>query len=65
MVAQLQTIFFIINNGLFSLNNYYIYGIGNFFKIAFDLVTNILWNTQNGPNEYNEVNVIKPDLNNG
>jgi aldose sugar dehydrogenase len=47
------------------LNKYYAYGIRNSFGIAFDPVTNILWDTENGPHEYDEVNVVKPGFNSG
>ena len=54
------------NDGdLSSLNKYYAYGIRNSFGIAFDPVTNILWDTENGPTEYDEVNVVKPGFNSG
>ena len=48
-----------------SLNKYYAYGIRNSFGIAFDPVTDILWDTENGPHEYDEVNVVKPGFNSG
>ena len=50
---------------LSSLNKYYAYGIRNSFGIAFDPVTNILWDTENGPSEYDELNVVKPGFNSG
>ena len=53
------------NNELSSLNKYYAYGIRNSFGIAFDPITNILWDTENGPTEYDEVNVVKPGFNSG
>ena len=53
------------NNELSSLNKYYAYGIRNSFGIAFDPITDILWDTENGPNEYDEVNVVKPGFNSG
>ena len=53
------------NDELSSLNKYYAYGIRNSFGIAFDPVTNILWDTENGPSEYDEVNVVKPGFNSG
>ncbi len=59
---------FINNNNdsdLSSLNKYYAYGIRNSFGIAFDPVTNILWDTENGPSEYDELNVVKPGFNSG
>lgn len=47
------------------LNKYYAYGIRNSFGIAFDPITGILWDTENGPSEYDEVNVVKPGFNSG
>ena len=52
-------------NELSSLNKYYAYGIRNSFGIAFDPVTNILWDTENGSSEYDEVNLVKPAFNSG
>jgi len=48
-----------------SLNKYYAYGIRNSFGITFDPVTGILWNTENGPSEYDEMNVGRPGFNSG
>jgi glucose/arabinose dehydrogenase len=58
---------FINNNSELSssLNKYYAYGIRNSFGIAFDSITNILWDTENGPHEYDEVNVVKLGFNSG
>ena len=53
------------NKELSSLNKYYAYGIRNSFGIAFDPVTGILWDTENGPSEYDEVNIVKPGFNSG
>ena len=53
------------NNDLSSLNKYYAYGIRNSFGIAFDPLTNILWDTENGPTEYDEINVVKSGFNSG
>jgi aldose sugar dehydrogenase len=53
------------NNELSSLNKYYAYGIRNSFGMTFDPVTNILWDTENGPSEYDEVNLVKPGFNSG
>lgn len=44
---------------------YYAYGIRNSFGIAFDPVTGNLWETENGFNEYDEINVITPGFNSG
>ena len=53
------------NDDISSLNKYYAYGIRNSFGITFDPVTDILWDTENGPSEYDEVNVVKPGFNSG
>jgi glucose/arabinose dehydrogenase len=52
-------------NDLSSLNKYYAYGIRNSFGISFDPLTDTLWQTENGPTEYDEVNVVKPGFNSG
>jgi glucose/arabinose dehydrogenase len=44
---------------------YYAYGIRNSFGIAFDPVTGKLWETENGFNEYDEINVVNPGFNSG
>jgi aldose sugar dehydrogenase len=51
------------NSGL--LNFYYGYGIRNSFGIGFDPVTGILWETENGSNYGDEINVILPGFNGG
>jgi aldose sugar dehydrogenase len=56
---------FINNNISSSLNKYYAYGIRNSFGITFDPMTGTLWQTENGPMEYDEVNVVKPGFNSG
>jgi aldose sugar dehydrogenase len=53
------------NNDSSLLNKYYAYGIRNSFGIAFDPITDTLWQTENGPSEYDEVNVVKPGFNSG
>ncbi|HEX7141896.1 MAG TPA: PQQ-dependent sugar dehydrogenase [Nitrososphaeraceae archaeon] len=47
------------------LNFYYGYGIRNSFGIGFDPVTGILWETENGSNYGDEINVILPGFNGG
>jgi aldose sugar dehydrogenase len=44
---------------------YYAYGIRNSFGIAFDPVTRILWDTENGEDKYDEINIVKPGFNSG
>jgi aldose sugar dehydrogenase len=61
----------IIDDDGFSLGKsgllkfYYGYGIRNSFGIAFDPVTGILWETENGSNYGDEINVILPGFNGG
>jgi glucose/arabinose dehydrogenase len=57
------------DNPFFSLGGnwakYYAYGIRNSFGLAFDPVTHKLWMTENGPNTYDEVNMVDPGFNSG
>ena len=56
---------FINNNGSSSLDKYYAYGIRNSFGITFDPITGIIWQTENGPTEYDEINIVKSGFNSG
>ena len=47
------------------LNLYYAYGIRNSFGIGFDPVTGSLWDTENGPGENDEINLVEPGFNSG
>jgi glucose/arabinose dehydrogenase len=47
------------------LNLYYAYGIRNSFGLDFDPVTQNLWDTENGPGEGDEINLVEPGFNNG
>lgn len=44
---------------------YYAYGIRNSFGLALDPVSGALWDTENGPGSYDEVNRIAPGFNSG
>ena len=44
---------------------YYAYGVRNSFGLALDPVTGALWDTENGPTEYDEVNRVVPGANSG
>jgi aldose sugar dehydrogenase len=44
---------------------YYAYGVRNSFGLAIDPVTGALWNTENGPSTYDEVNRVDPGFNSG
>ena len=54
-----------VNSGDGVLSRYYAYGIRNSFGIAIDPITNMLWDTENGPGEYDEVNLVRPGFNSG
>jgi aldose sugar dehydrogenase len=45
------------------LDMYYAYGIRNSFGLAFDPVTDNLWDTENGG--YDEINLVEPGFNSG
>jgi glucose/arabinose dehydrogenase len=47
------------------LDKYYAYGIRNSFGMDFDPVTDNLWDTENGPNYGDEINLIEPGSNGG
>jgi glucose/arabinose dehydrogenase len=57
------------DNPFFSLgapvDKYYAYGIRNSFGMAFDSLTGKLWDTENGPDEYDEINLVEPGFNSG
>ena len=47
------------------LRLYYAYGIRNSFGLAFDPITGSLWDTENGPQEGDELNLVNPGFNSG
>ncbi len=47
------------------LSIYYAIGIRNSFGIDFDPVTGIMWDTENGPDEGDEINMVEPGFNSG
>ena len=49
----------------YPLSIYYAYGIKNSFGIGIDPVTNNLWDTENGPQFGDEINLVKPGFNSG
>jgi aldose sugar dehydrogenase len=59
------------NNKSYILGNeypislYYAYGIRNSFGIDFDPLTGKLWDTENGPNFGDEINLVEPGFNSG
>ncbi|MDQ3836076.1 MAG: PQQ-dependent sugar dehydrogenase [Thermoproteota archaeon] len=44
---------------------YYAYGIRNGFGLARDPVTGYLWDTENGPDWFDEINLVLPGFNSG
>ena len=48
-----------------NLAKYFAYGIRNSFGMAFDPVTNRLWITENGPANYDEINLVPRGFNSG
>jgi aldose sugar dehydrogenase len=48
-----------------NLARYHAYGIRNGFGSAFDPITGTLWDTENGPDDYDEINVVLPGFNSG
>lgn len=47
------------------LAKYYAYGIRNSFGLVFDPVTGELWDTENGPANYDEINLVERGFNSG
>jgi glucose/arabinose dehydrogenase len=54
-----------LGNNTFPSNLYYAYGIRNSFGIDFDPVTGKLWDTENGPDFGDEINLVNPGFNSG
>jgi aldose sugar dehydrogenase len=48
-----------------NLSKYYAYGIRNSFGLDFDPLTGILWDAEDGPADYDEINVVTPGFNSG
>jgi glucose/arabinose dehydrogenase len=44
---------------------YFAYGIRNGFGMDFDPVTGNIWDTENGPNNYDEINLVQAGFNSG
>ena len=54
-----------INDPNIAMRKYYAYGVRNSFGITFDPITGNLWQTENGPDVYDEINVVTPGFNSG
>ncbi len=57
--------FYDVAGGNANLQVLYAYGIRNSFGMDFDPVTGTLWNTENGPNHSDEINLVEPAFNSG
>ena len=54
-----------LSGGTVDLSKYYAYGVRNSFGFDFDPLTGILWDVENGPTEYDEINIVLPGFNSG
>jgi aldose sugar dehydrogenase len=58
-----------VNGGILGhespLNKYFAYGMRNSFGIDFDPVTGVLWDTEDGPQYGDEINLVEPGFNSG
>jgi glucose/arabinose dehydrogenase len=52
-------------NGARPISDIYAHGIRNSFGIAIDPATGVLWDTENGPDEFDEINRVSPGFNSG
>ncbi len=48
-----------------AVARYFAYGVRNSFGLAIDPVTGRLWDTENGPGSYDEINLVAPGFNSG
>jgi aldose sugar dehydrogenase len=48
-----------------NLARYFAYGVRNSFGLAFDSITGKLWDTENGPANYDEINLVELGFNSG
>ena len=56
---------FSTDNGSKNSQYYLAYGIRNSFGLAFDPLTDNLWDTENGEDKYDEINLVRPGFNSG
>ena len=48
-----------------DFHKWYAYGVRNTFGLAFDPVTGNLWDSENGPNVFDEINLVEAGFNSG
>jgi glucose/arabinose dehydrogenase len=54
-----------VKNSDQRMQKYYAYGIRNSFGLAIDPISGLLWDTENGPDSYDEMNIVHPGFNSG
>jgi glucose/arabinose dehydrogenase len=58
-----------VDNGIlgkeYPVNLYFAYGVRNSFGLDFDPLTGYLWDTENGPDYGDEINLVEPGFNSG
>jgi aldose sugar dehydrogenase len=54
-----------LSGGGTNLTKYYAYGVRNSFGFDFDPLTGVLWDVEDGPTEYDEINIVLPGFNSG
>lgn len=54
-----------VSYGRRSMDYYYAYGIRNSFGLDVDPLTGVLWETENGPDRFDELNVVPAGFNSG
>jgi glucose/arabinose dehydrogenase len=54
-----------LSGGPTDLSKVHAYGVRNSFGFDFDPLTGILWDTENGSTEYDEINIVLPGFNSG
>jgi glucose/arabinose dehydrogenase len=54
-----------LSGGGADLSKYYAYGVRNSFGFDFDPLTGILWDVEDGPTEFDEINIVLPGFNSG
>jgi glucose/arabinose dehydrogenase len=65
VTANGNSVFEKVFNGSYPLNLYYAYGIRQNFGMDFDPLTGILWDSENGANWGDEINLVEPGFNSG
>jgi glucose/arabinose dehydrogenase len=48
-----------------NMNKYYAYAVRNTFGLGIDPITGALWEAENGDEDYDEINLVRPGFNNG